>query len=261
MLIQVPVQKGGKNMNDTYTDIYKKLTALQWFLKRYQMMNQDENNVFANKNEGQLRVISLLKIQTEIATNDLSYILGIKQQSLNELLNRLEKGGYVERKPSEKDKRVMIVHLTEKGFKLEQSKDDYEEVFSCLSEEEINTFSSYIDRILASLEQLVGNPIDEDVYGWMEKIQARMGREQFERVVEQNGFAGMPFAKRGGFDMFGFDRRGGFGPDMRGEMPKDMPGAERFSPDYNGPMPEGRKFPWQIKKEEENNKGDNEENK
>lgn len=32
----------------------------------------------------------------------------------------------------------------------------------------------------------------------------------------------------------------GFGPDSRGGVPKDMPGAERFDPDYDGPMPEGR---------------------
>lgn len=31
---------------------------------------------------------------------------------------------------------------------------------------------------------------------------------------------------------------GGFGE--RDPAPKDMPGAERFSPDYDGPMPEGR---------------------
>jgi hypothetical protein len=27
---------------------------------------------------------------------------------------------------------------------------------------------------------------------------------------------------------------------IRGNIPKNMPGAERFSPDYDGPMPFGR---------------------
>lgn len=235
-------------MDNIYKDIYKKLTSLQWFLKRYQLMNYDENNIYANRNEGQGRVIALLKIQPEIATKDMAYLLGIKQQSLNELIKKLEKKGYVERKPSEADKRVMIVHLTEEGKKVEQKEEEYEEIFNCLSNEELEQFSSYIDRILNSLEQLVGNPLDEDAYRWIEKIQTHMGKEQFEKVVNQNGFGGMPFAMRGGFDMFGMNRDamekmrfGGFHPDIRGEAPKNMPGAERFSPDYDGPMPEGRK--------------------
>ncbi len=53
--------------------------------------------------------------QAEIGSfADLSYLLGIRQQSLNEPLNKLEKSGYVERRPSEEDRRVMVVHLTEK---------------------------------------------------------------------------------------------------------------------------------------------------
>lgn len=226
-------------MDNIYTDIYKKLTMLQWFLKRYQMMNCDENNIYANKNEGQGRVLALLKIQPEIATKDMSYLLGIKQQSLNEVLNRLEKNGLVERRPSETDKRVMIVHLTDKGRQVEQKDDEYEEIFDCLSSEELRQFSSYIDRILDSLEKLVGNPLDEESYRWMEKIQTHMGKEQFERVINQNGFGGMPFGIRGGFGM-----------DMRGKAPENIPGMERFSPDYDGPMPKGRKFPWQTNDKE-----------
>lgn len=94
----------------------------------------------------------------------MAYLLGIKQQSLNELLKKLEKSGYVKRKPSKEDKRVMIV---------------------CLTNEELEQFSSYIDRILSSLEEMVGNPLDQEAYEWMERIQSHMGREQFEKVVEE----------------------------------------------------------------------------
>lgn len=88
------------------------------------MMNCKEHNIYENRNEGQGRVLALLKIQPEIATKDMAYLLGIKQQSLNELLKKLEKSGYVKRKPSKEDKRVMIV---------------------CLTNEELEQFSSYID--------------------------------------------------------------------------------------------------------------------
>lgn len=65
--------------------------TLQWLLRRYQMMNCKEHNIYENRNEGQGRVLALLKIQPEIATKDMAYLLGIKQQSLNELLKKLEK--------------------------------------------------------------------------------------------------------------------------------------------------------------------------
>ena len=118
-------------MDEMYKDIYKKLMTLQWLLRRYQMMNCKEHNIYENRNEGQGRVLALLKIQPEIATKDMAYLLGIKQQSLNELLKKLEKSGYVKRKPSK---------------------------------EELEQFSSYIDRILSSLEEMVGNPLDQEAY-------------------------------------------------------------------------------------------------
>ena len=92
----------------------------------------------------------MLKIQPEIKTRELAYLLGIRQQSLNELLNKLEKSGYVERRPYEKDKRVMVVHLTEKGKKIPQPETDYQEILDCLSLEELQQFGEYLDRIIAA---------------------------------------------------------------------------------------------------------------
>lgn len=156
--------KEEKQMDEMYKDIYKKLMTLQWLLRRYQMMNCKEHNIYENRNEGQGRVLALLKIQPEIATKDMAYLLGIKQQSLNELLKKLEKSGYVKRKPSKEDKRVMIVCLTEEGKKVKQKEEEYKEIFDCLTNEELEQFSSYIDRILSSLEEMVGNPLDQEAY-------------------------------------------------------------------------------------------------
>lgn len=147
-----------------YKDIYKKLMTLQWLLRRYQMMNCKEHNIYENRNEGQGRVLALLKIQPEIATKDMAYLF-----------------------------------------------------FDCLTNEELEQFSSYIDRILSSLEEMVGNPLDQEAYEWMERIQSHMGREQFEKVVEEHGFAGMPFIRRSGFEHFSHD--------FRGTAPEDLPGT------------------------------------
>ena len=78
-----------------------------------------------------------------------------------------------------------------------------------------------------------------------------MIEEEFERMMSMrhvmNGGFGFWRENFGEFRRGDFreDRRGfglvgrGFDPDSRGEAPKDMPGTERFEPDYDGPMPEG----------------------
>lgn len=54
--------------------------------------------------------------------------------------------------------------------------------------------------------------------------------------------------------MFGKDGRG-FGFRRDGKMPENMPGAERFDPDYDGQMPEGRMgFPFGRKKKKDDDK-------
>lgn len=198
-------------MDDIYTNIYEKLSTLQWLMKRRQMVGQAESGPFADSTRGQGRVLAMLKIQPEITTKDLSYLLGIRQQSLNELLNKLEKGGYVERRPSETDRRVMVVHLTEQGKTVEQPAADYQEILGCLSEEELRQFGDYLDRIIAAFGVDREEPAMED---WTEKARGRMGEEPFEQLMSM--------------------RERAFGPFRRG----DIPGAERFSPDYDGPVPD-----------------------
>ncbi len=208
-------------MDDLYTDIYEKLSTLQWLMKRRQMFSQAEAGLFADSTRGQGRVLAMLKIQPEITTKDLSYLLGIRQQSLNELLNKLEKSGYVERRPSEADRRVMVVHLTEKGERVQQPASDYEEILGCLSQEELQQFRSYLERIIAAFRTQEGGE-KIAIEDWMEQAKGRMGTDQFEQLMSM--------------------RERAFGPLRRGKQPMGIPGAERFSPDYDGPVPDRREF-------------------
>ncbi len=208
-------------MDDLYTDIYEKLSTLQWLMKRRQMFSHAEYGPFADSTRGQGRVLAMLKIQPEIATKDLSYLLGIRQQSLNELLNKLEKSGYVERRPSDADRRVMVVHLTEKGKTVTQPASDYEEVLGCLSQEELQQLGNYLGRIITAFRTQEGGE-ETAIEDWMEQARTRMGEEQFERLMSM--------------------RERAFGPLQRGERPIGIPGAERFSPDYDGPVPDRHEF-------------------
>lgn len=232
----------------TNDEVYEKLIKLQWLLHRQQLTGQEAFGDMADVTRGQGRVLTVLQNTDNISTKDLAYVMGIRQQSLNELLKKLEKKGYVVRKPSEQDKRVMNVMLTEEGKKLQHPEVDYTNIFQCLNNEELEHFAQYLDRIIKVLEERMDGTMDSDLYDWMMKAKERMGNEQFDKLTEmrRNGFGRM-WEEKGMFGMSkedmgkrGFGRFGGFGPDVRGKAPENMPGAERFSPDYDGPMPEGR---------------------
>ena len=208
---------------------------------------------------GQGRVLTLLKNQSDMTTKDLAYILGIRQQSLNDLIKKLEKSDLVERVPSEKDKRVLIVRLTEKGKGYQTKEQDYSGMFAGFSEEELEQFSEYLNRMIATLNNDYGSLFDEDAYRWAEDFRGRMSEEEFERMMSMrrgmNGGFGRESFGEFGRGEFREDRRGfgmggrGLGLDSRGETPKDMPGAERFDPYCDGSMPEGRMgFPFGRKK-------------
>ena len=207
--------------NDINFDIYEKLSTLQWLMKRHQMFCQAESGPFADTTRGQGRILAMLKIQPEIATKELAYLLGIRQQSLNELLNKLEKNGYVERKPSENDKRIMIVHLTEKGKQVQQPETDYQNIFGCLLPDELEQLAQYLDRIIAAFQAQDKNAPDEsDMPDWMNQARGRMGNARFDQLMSM--------------------RERAFG---HMNSPQDIPGAERFSSDYDGPAPDRTGFP------------------
>lgn len=206
-------------MDDLYTAVYEKLSTLQWLMKRRQMFSQAQSGPFADPARGQGRILAMLKIQPEIKTRELAYLLGIRQQSLNELLNKLEKSGHVERKPSDKDKRVMVVHLTEKGRQIQQPETDYQEILDCLSPEELQQFGEYLDRIIATFGiQEIDDREEDTITAWMNQARERMGGEQFEQLMSM--------------------RERAFGSFGRGRSLADIPGAERFSPDYDGFIPD-----------------------
>lgn len=210
---------------DTYTELFEKLVRLQWLLQRQRMQGHAGRGPCADPTRGQGRVLAMLKLQPEISTKDLSYLLGIRQQSLNELLNKMEKSGYVERVPSEADRRVMMVRLTEKGRAEEQADTDSPGIFNCLSHEEQEAFGNYLDRIIAALEEQIGaEPDKEEWEGWIQTARSRMGEEQFERLMA------MRCGPDGQGGRFGRDM-GGFGRDRHPGHPhvrrKDAPRRPR----------------------------------
>jgi DNA-binding MarR family transcriptional regulator len=184
-------------------ELYEKLEKIQWLLHKYRMKGLAEGGPMFDMTRGRGRILAVLKLRDGISTKELSYLLGVAVSSLNELLSKLEKGGYIFREPSEQDKRVMLVRLTDKGRATEQPESaDFGDIFSCLSVDERTAFGAYLDRIIDSMKKNWG--FDDDEFERM--------KEAFEHFAGEHdrhfcgGFRGR-FGGLGHMHGFNGDRR------------------------------------------------------
>jgi len=175
-------------------ELYDKLTQLQWVLHKQQVRMWATNGPLADTSRGQGRILAMLKIKDGISTKDLAFLLGMRVSSLNEMLSKMEKNGFVTRIASEEDKRVMLVHLTDLGRDHEQAKpEDMSSIFDCLTEAEQALFGEYLDRILGKVVESEEFS-KEDIAKKMESLKARFG----EFGSQMGRKAGFP----GGFNQF-----------------------------------------------------------
>ncbi len=209
-------------MNESNIELYEKLSRLQWLLHKHHLRGHAEMGPMADTTRGQGRILAILKMQDGVSTKDMSYLLGIRVSSLNELLSKLEKGGYITREQSEIDKRVMLVRLTEKGKNERQQERDLGDMFACLSEEEQKSFGQYLDRMIAALAEEMGDDGDENGECWRQAIRERMGDEMIDRFAFMNRGG---FGPRHGFG--GFHNQGPFGRANRQERPDNADRPQR----------------------------------
>ena len=101
--------------------------------------------------QGQGRILVILHQKEGISTKELSEILNIKVTSLNETLNKLIKNGYVKKEVSPKDKRVLLIYLTEKGRRAKPPKPKDLDIFDCLSDDEKENLDRYLDLIATEI--------------------------------------------------------------------------------------------------------------
>lgn len=102
--------------------------------------------------KGQGRLIILLK-KDGFSTKELSEILNISVTSLNETLNKLEQQNLIRKVPSPKDKRVLLVELTEEGRALEFKNHEDIDIFDTLSEDEKENLNEYLNRLTVALHK------------------------------------------------------------------------------------------------------------
>jgi DNA-binding MarR family transcriptional regulator len=112
---------------------------------------------------GQGRILALLKMQPAMSQKQLAYLLGIRPQSLGELLTKLEQSGYITRTPSAEDRRAMEIQLTAEGAAAAAADEQHrtqelaaDEMFQCLSQEEQEILAGYLDRVIDGLKATLG---------------------------------------------------------------------------------------------------------
>ena len=141
-------------MNEIIETINEQLQQLQMLMHRTMFSHFRKMH---NPHRGQGRVLALLKMKPEISQRELTYLLNMSKQAAAELIAKLEKSGYVTREPSETDKRVMMLKLTEEGAKAAADSDDNAfdstNMFNCLNDDELAAFSDYLGRIIRQYEE------------------------------------------------------------------------------------------------------------
>lgn len=109
-------------------------------------------------NGPQGRILYVLWQKDEVPIVELSQKTGLAKNTLTAMLGRMEDAGLIERKTAESDKRQSLIVLTEKARDLQQKYDEVsqkmnEVFYKGFSGDEVLMMDSYLDRILANLEQ------------------------------------------------------------------------------------------------------------
>ncbi len=172
-------------------DLFGQFARIEWLFHRYHLHKHRHHGPMGDPHRGQGRILAMLRMQPEISQKDLSYLLDMRPQSLGELLGKLEKNGLIERTPSESDRRVMQIQLTEAGKTAAEERPQRGEVFDCLNEDEQQALQGYLARLIESLEGQLGSDetLDEELRKtYRERMKGRHFPAQLRGYGVHGGF-------------------------------------------------------------------------
>lgn len=153
-------------MSKKTTSLLEEFSQVQKLLSKYQLWYCRKFGPSGDPHRGQGRVLAILNLQPEITQKELSYLLDMRNQSLGELLGKLEKSGAIIREPSQEDRRSMNIKLTENGAQLikqgGKKPDDVSKIFDCLSVDDQAKLHEILDCLSNELEKLLGHDEDSD---------------------------------------------------------------------------------------------------
>ena len=108
---------------------------------------------------GQIPVLGLVAKKDGLSQRELAKILNIKPPTVNVSVQRLEKAGFLYKKPDEKDQRVTRIYLTEKGKEtkakaLERIHKNEAVMLEGFSEAEQCLLRRFLEQILSNIEKI-----------------------------------------------------------------------------------------------------------
>jgi|GEM_PF-1202517 len=153
----------------------------------------------------QQRALAVLAMQDGMSQSQLGYILGIRPQSVGELIGRLERNGLLQRQDDDNDRRMVRLTLTEQGRQQAAKHNGLPDgLFDMLDGQEKKTLAELLSKIIANTPE-------------------QLRRPSWDGPDRPHGPEPMPFPPRGPFDHDrphgpGWYRDGGFEyrhPDCR----------------------------------------------
>ena len=142
-------------MNHSMSQIL--LHQLRQYLNIIQRSRPHRDSGEMNAHHGQGRIIFLLLENEGISQRALAELMQIRPGSLSELLTKLEQSDYIERRPNERDRRVVNIFLKEEGLKaVEMAKSARQKMadglFAALTAEEQSQLSGLLEKLISSSE-------------------------------------------------------------------------------------------------------------
>ena len=109
-------------------------------------------------NGAQGKILYVLWQHDYISIIELSRLTGLANTTLTSMLDRMEEAELLRRLPDPKDRRKILIALTEKAKRLKESYDKvslemHEVYFKNFSTEEIIEFESYLRRVLNNVKE------------------------------------------------------------------------------------------------------------
>lgn len=108
-------------------------------------------------NGAQGRILYVLWGKDGITISQLSAQTSLANTTLTSMLDRMESSGLIRREPSPRDRRALLIQLTDKARSLQADYDRIsqqmnERYYDGFSEAEICQFEAYLQRVLNNLE-------------------------------------------------------------------------------------------------------------
>jgi len=122
------------------------------FERSYQEKITDK---FKELSKNQPNVIKIIGMEGEIMPSTIGNYTGMDKSSLTRMIDDLEKKGMVFRKDDPKDRRKVLVSLTEKGLECyDYTNKLTDEILKLLDEEDINEYLQSLEKIVRILRKI-----------------------------------------------------------------------------------------------------------